>query len=73
MTERTGLGRQQAVGMDRKIVGEDKQMGRVNGSRDVDACSGAHPGADARPMHAGIVMRRVLEFMRNGIARRHRQ
>jgi len=24
-------------------------------------------------MHAGIVMRRVLEFMRNGIARRHRQ
>lgn len=59
--------------MDRKIVGEDKQMGRVNGSRDVDACSGAHPGADARPMHAGIVMRRVLEFMRNGIARRHRQ
>ncbi len=33
--------------MDRKVAGEGKQMGRMNGSRDVDAGGGAHPGTDA--------------------------
>ena len=37
------------------------------------ACGGAHPGTDARTMHAGIVMRRMLELMRDGTAGRRGQ
>ncbi len=36
----------------------------------MSAGGGAHPGTDARAVHAGIVMRCMLKFMGDGIAGR---
>ncbi len=46
---------------------------RMDGGRDMRPGSCAHPGTNAGPMHAGIVMRRMLKFMRNRAAGRHGQ
>jgi hypothetical protein len=48
-------------------------MSRVKGGRNVNSGGSAHPGADARSMHGGIVVSRMLEFVRDGSAGRHRQ
>ncbi len=73
MSERTWLKRQQAVGTERKIAGYDNEMGYVNGGRDVHPGGGTHPGTNAGPVHAGVVMRRMLDFMRDGATGRHGQ
>ena len=39
----------------------------------MSAGGGAHPGTDTRPVRGGIVMRRMLEFMRDGTAGRRGQ
>ncbi|MCC2640870.1 MAG: hypothetical protein K0S45_1283 [Nitrospira sp.] len=45
----------------------------VKGGHHVDSRSRTHPGANARSMHAGVVMRRMLEFVRDRAAGRHSQ
>ena len=64
---------QGVVGVKRKKPDECKQVCRMEGGGDVRRAGGAHPGADAGPMHAGVVMRRMLEFMRHGAAGRRGQ
>ena len=61
------------VGVTRKKADERKHRCRMDGGGDVRAGGGAHPGANAGPMHAGIVVRRMLEFMRHRAAGRHGQ
>ena len=48
-------------------------MGCMNGGRNVNPGSRTHPGTNAGAMHAGIVVRRMLKFMRDRTTGRHRQ
>ncbi len=50
-----------------------KRLCLMNGRRHMRSGGGAHPGADAGSMHAGIVVRRVLDLMRDGAAGRQAQ
>lgn len=48
-------------------------MRAMNGSDHVHAGRRTHPGTNAGAMHAGIVVRRMLKFMRDRATGRHRQ
>ncbi|MCE3225000.1 MAG: hypothetical protein K0S58_3180, partial [Nitrospira sp.] len=56
-----------------KKTDERKQRCRMDGGGDVRAGGRAHPGTNAGSMHAGVVVRRMLEFMRHCAAGRHGQ
>ncbi|MDP9131767.1 MAG: hypothetical protein M3M98_01370 [Nitrospirota bacterium] len=61
------------VGVYRKEADYFKYVCRVNGRDHLQAGGRTHPGANAGRMHARVVMRRMLKFMRNGVAGRQGQ
>ncbi len=73
LTEGGDLGEKDQTGKERRIAGERQHMGRMNRSDHMHAGRRAHPGTNARSMHAGIVMRRMVELMRDRATGRHRQ
>lgn len=48
-------------------------MRRMHGGHHMHPGHRTHPGTNSGSMHAGIVMRRMLEFVRDGIPGRHGQ
>lgn len=57
----------------REETDERKQVCRMRRSGNMCPGGCTHPGTDAGPMHAGAVMRRMLEFMRHCVPGRHGQ
>lgn len=55
------------------VAGHGEQMRHVNRGHDMDPGRRTHPGADAGPVRARAVMRRMLEFVRDCAAGRHSQ
>ena len=61
------------AGKERRIAGERQYMRRMDRSDHMDPGRGTHPGADARAVHPGIVVRGMVKLMRDRAACRHRQ
>lgn len=60
-------------GTERNIPGQREQVRHMNGGYDMHPGRRTHPGTDTGPVHAGTVMCRMLEFVRDRAAGRHRQ
>lgn len=73
MTRSQQLNQKRVVGVTREEADDFKQLRGMNGGDDVHPGSRTHPGTNAGPMHAGVVMRRMLELMRHRAAGRHGQ
>lgn len=73
MTQSQQLNQKSVVGVKREEADDFKQLRGMNGGDDVHPGNRTHPGTNAGPMHAGVVMRRMLELMRNRAAGRHGQ
>ena len=61
------------VRAERSVTGHGEQVRRVNGGHHMDPGRRTHPGTNAGSMHPGIVMRGMLEFVRDRASGRHRQ
>lgn len=67
------LNGQRLDGIKRKETHKRKQMRQMERRGYVRPGCGTHPGANTGTMHAGTMMRRMLEFMRHRAAGRHSQ
>ena len=56
------------AGEERHIAGKRQHMRRKDRGDHMYAGRGAHPGADARAMHPGIVVRGMVKLMRDRAA-----
>ena len=72
-TRGESLGQEHSIRAERSVTGHGEQMRRVNGGHHVHPGRRTHPGTNAGSMHAGIVMCRMLEFMRDRTPGRHCQ
>lgn len=67
------LNGQRLDGIKREETDERKQMCHMERRGDVRPGGGTHPRANTGAVHAGTMMRRMLEFMRHRAAGRHGQ
>lgn len=73
MTRSKQLNQKSVVGVKREKADDFKQLRGMNGGDHMHPGSRTHPGTNAGSMHAGVVMRRMLELMRNRAAGRQGQ